>query len=129
MADLGQLQQKWAPVINTINSFNTEGARIEDNRLEGDKLHLKATVPSQVVLNRVWDSIKQVDPSFSDLHHEITNSGGEQKYTIQSGDSLSKVSQRFYGSMDHYQQIASANGIADANKISAGQTITIPALG
>lgn len=129
MADLGQLQQKWAPVIATINSFSAQGAKIEENSLAGDKLHLKATVPSQVVLNRVWDSIKQVDPSFSDLHHEITNAGGEQTYTMGPGDSLSKVSKHFYGSVNHYSKIAKANGISDPDKVQAGKTITIPAIG
>jgi nucleoid-associated protein YgaU len=129
MADLQQLKQKYAPVIDTIGKFSAEGATLDDVSLDGDKLHLKATVPSQVIANRVWDSIKQVDPQFSDLHHEIVTSGGaEQAYTIKSGDNLSKVSQHFYGSANHYQKIAEANGIADANKISAGQHIRIPVL-
>jgi len=78
--------------------------------------------------NRAWDSIKQVDPSYADLHHEITTTGSAQEYTIQGGDTLSKVSKHFYGSPSHYQKIAEANGIADPDKIRAGQTITIPTL-
>jgi nucleoid-associated protein YgaU len=129
MADLNQLKQKYAPVIETIQKFSDVGAAIEDVSLDGEQLHLKATVPSQVVANRVWDSIKQVDPQFSDLHHEIITTGGAaQPYTIKSGDNLSKISQYFYGSANHYQKIAEANGIADANKISAGQGISIPVL-
>ena len=107
---------------------SAEGAQVQDVSLSGDKLHLKATVPSQVVANRVWDSIKQVDPGYSDLHHEITTSGSEQKYTIQSGDNLSKVSKHFYGSPNHYQKIAQANGIENPDRIQAGQTLTIPTL-
>src|ERR1700758_3541327 len=129
MADLNQLKQKYAPAIQTIEKFSDEGARVEDVSLDGEKLHLKATVPSQVVANRVWDAIKQVDPQYSDLHHEIVTSGGaDQRYTIKPGDNLSKISQHFYGSANHYQKIAQANGIADANKISAGQQISIPPL-
>jgi nucleoid-associated protein YgaU len=129
MADLNQLKQKYAPVIETIEKFSGEGAAVEDVSLDGEQLHLKATVPSQVVANRVWDAIKQVDPQFADLHHEIVTSGGaEQPYTIKPGDNLSKISQLFYGSANHYQHIAEANGIADANKISAGQQINIPVL-
>lgn len=129
MADLEQLKQKYAPVIETIEKFSGDGATLDDVSLDGDKLHLKATVPSQVIANRIWDVIKQVDPQFSDLHHEIITSGGaEQAYTIKSGDNLSKISQHFYGSANHYQKIAQANGIADANKISAGQQIKIPVL-
>ncbi|MGC1296597.1 MAG: LysM peptidoglycan-binding domain-containing protein [Alloacidobacterium sp.] len=129
MADLNQLTQKYAPVIQTIEKFGDEGAAVQGVSLDGERLYLKATVPSQVVANRVWDAIKQVDPQYSDLHHEIVTSGGaEQPYTIKPGDNLSKISQRFYGSANHYQKIAEANGIADANKISAGQQISIPVL-
>jgi nucleoid-associated protein YgaU len=127
MADLNQLKQKYTPVIDTIQSFSAEGAKVDDVSLDGDKLLLKASVPSPVVANRVWDAIKKVDPTYSDLHHEIATTGDKQSYTIQSGDNLSKVSKRFYGDPNKYQKIAQANGIADANKIQAGQTITIPA--
>jgi nucleoid-associated protein YgaU len=128
MADLNQLRQKYSPVIQTIESFSAEGAQVQDVSLDGDKLHLKASVPSQVIANRVWDAIKQVDPSYSDLHHEITTTGSDQKYTIQSGDNLSKISKHFYGSPNHYQKIAQANGIANPDRIQAGQTLTIPTL-
>jgi nucleoid-associated protein YgaU len=127
MADLNQLTQKYQPAIDTIKSFSAEGASVTNVALDGDKLLLQATVPSPVVANRVWDVIKQVDPSYSDLHHEITTSGSTQSYTIQSGDSLSKISKHFYGDANKYEKIAQANGIADANKIQAGKTITIPA--
>jgi nucleoid-associated protein YgaU len=127
MADLNQLKQKYQPVIDTIQSFSAQGAKVDDVSLDGDKLHLKASVPSPVVANRVWDAIKQVDPAFSDLHHEITTTGSAQSYTIASGDNLSKISKHFYGDANKYQKIAQANNIADANLIRAGQTITIPA--
>jgi nucleoid-associated protein YgaU len=127
MADLNQLKQKYQPVVDTIQSFSAQGAKVDDVSLDGDKLHLKASVPSPVVANRVWDSIKQVDPSYADLHHEITTTGSAQSYTIASGDNLSKISKHFYGDANKYPKIAQANNIADANKIQAGQTITIPA--
>ncbi len=129
MADLEQLKQKYAPVIQTIQGFSDLGAKVDSVSLDGDKLYLKASVPSQVVANRVWDMIKQVDPQYSDLHHEITTAGGpNQTYTVKSGDNLSTISKRFYGSANHYPQIAAASNIADANLIRAGQQITIPAL-
>lgn len=126
MADLDQLKQKYAPVIQTIESFSAEGAQVQDVSLAGEQLHLKASVPSPVVANRVWDSIKKVDPSYSDLKHEISTTGSAQQYTIQSGDNLSKISKHFYGTPNDYQKIASANGIANPDKIQAGQTVTIP---
>ena len=129
MADLEQLKQKYAGVISTIQGFSDLGAKIDQIDLDGDKLLLKAWVPSTVVANRVWDEIKKADPTYSDLHHEIGTSGGpEQPYTIKSGDNLSHISQRFYGAASKYSQIAAANGISDPDKIRVGQTINLPVL-
>ena len=129
MADFQALQQKYAPVVDVIKEFEPYGAKFVGSELVGEQYHLVAQVPSQVVENRVWDAIKQVDPQFSDLRHEITNTGGaEQTYTIAAGDNLSKVSKLFYGNANKYEQIAQANGMADANKIQVGREIKIPVL-
>lgn len=129
MADLDQLKQKYMPVIQTIQSFSDVGATLDPVSLDGDKLHLKASVPSQVVANRVWDSIKRVDPQYADLHHEIVTTGGaNQSYTVKSGDNLSTISKRFYGSAGDYSKIAAASNISDPNLIRAGQQLTIPPL-
>ena len=105
MADLDQLKQKYAPVIETIEGFSDEGATLAPVSLDGDKLYLKGTVPSEVIANRVWDAIKKVDPQYTDLHHEIATTGGpNQSYTVKSGDNLSKISARFYGSTKSLHQ-------------------------
>lgn len=130
MADLGQLKQKYNGVISTIEGFAEYGAKVEAVDLAGEQLRIKASVPSKVVANRVWDAIKQADPSYADLKHEIVTAGGsDQPYTIKSGDSLSKISKLFYGDANKYNQIASHNGIADPNKIQAGAQINVPPLG
>jgi nucleoid-associated protein YgaU len=129
MADLEQLKQKYNPVISAINSFSEYGAKVEAVDLAGEQLHIKASVPSKVVANRVWDAIKKVDPSYSDLKHEIATAGGDtQPYTIKSGDSLSKISKLFYGDANKYNEIAQANGIPNPDRIQAGQQINLPAL-
>ncbi len=129
MADLEQLKQKYAPVIETIEKFAPYGATLESVDLDGEKLHLKGTVPSEVIANRVWDAIKKVDATYSDLHHEIATTGGaEQPYTIKSGDNLSTISLLFYGSAHKYPEIAKANGIDNPDHISVGQTLNLPVL-
>ncbi len=129
MADLDALKQKYAPVIDTIDSFSEYGAKIDSADLDGEKLHLKGEVPSKVIANRVWDVIKEVDPTYSDLEHEIATTGGDaQPYTIKAGDNLSKVSKLFYGTANKYQEIASANGIDNPDHIQVGQEINVPAL-
>jgi nucleoid-associated protein YgaU len=129
MADLNQLKQKYAPVLQVMQEFSEYGAKVESVDLAGEQLHIKGSVPSTVIANRVWDAIKQVDPTYSDLKHEIVTTGGaEQPYTIKSGDNLSKISKLFYGTPNHYQQIAQANNISDPNKIQAGQQIKLPVI-
>jgi nucleoid-associated protein YgaU len=129
MADLEQLKSKYAGVISTLQEFADLGAKVDQVDLDGEKLHVKGTVPSKVVLNRVWDAIKQADPAYSDLHHEIVNTGGdEQPYTIQSGDNLSKISKRFYGNANKYPEVAKANNISNPDLIKVGQQLNLPAL-
>ena len=129
MADFAALQQKYAPVVDTIKSFEPYGAKFVGSELVGEQYHLVAQVPSQVVENRVWDSIKAVDPQFADLKHEISNTGGaDQTYTIEAGDNLSKVSKLFYGNPNHYAKIAEASGIDNPDHIKVGQEVTVPVL-
>ena len=129
MADLEQLKQKYSGVISTIDGFSDLGAKVEQVDLDGEKLHIKANVPSTVVANRAWDAIKKADPTYADLHHEIATSGGaEQPYTVQSGDNLSKIAKRFYGDANKYRDIAQANGIIDPDKIQGGQDLKLPVL-
>ncbi|HXS76992.1 MAG TPA: LysM peptidoglycan-binding domain-containing protein [Terracidiphilus sp.] len=129
MADLEQLQSKYAGVTSTIQEFADLGAKVDQTSLDGEKLYLKASVPSKVVLNRVWDAIKQADPTYSDLHHEILNTGGdEQSYTIRSGDNLSKIAKHFYGNANKYPEIAKANNISNPDLIKVGQQINLPVL-
>ncbi len=129
MADFQALQQKYAPVVDTIKKFEPHGAKFVGSELAGEQYHLVAQVPSQVVLNRVWDTIKQVDPQYADLKHEITNTGGQDgSYTVQSGDNLSKISNLFYGNPNKYEAIAKANNLADPNKIHPEEALRIPVL-
>ncbi|MGD0445472.1 MAG: LysM peptidoglycan-binding domain-containing protein [Edaphobacter sp.] len=129
MADLDALKQKYAPVIQTIEKFVPYGATLEAVDLTGEQLHIRGTVPSTVVANRVWDQIKKCDPTYSDLHHEIGTSGGAtQPYTIKSGDTLSAISLLFYGNANKYPQIAQANNLVNPNSVPIGTTLQLPVL-
>jgi LysM repeat protein len=51
-----------------------------------------------------------------------------RKYQVQTGDVLSKISQRFYGDATLFGLIAAANQLPDPNKIAVGQVLSIPDL-
>ncbi len=128
MADLEQLKQKYAPVLEMFEKLAPYGAQLEAVDLDGEKLHIKGTVPSKVAANRIWDKIKASDATYADLHHEIGTTGpDEQPVTIKSGDTLSAICLLFYGSANKYPEVAKANGV-DANNIPVGKTIQLPVL-
>jgi nucleoid-associated protein YgaU len=124
MADLQQLKQKYQPAFDVLAR---EDATIQAADLQGDKLHLVATVVSESSKNRVWDAIKSVDPSFPDLAHQITVAQGEQTYTVKPGDNLSKISKLYYGDPNQYAKIVKANNLGDPDKIKVGTQLRIPA--
>jgi nucleoid-associated protein YgaU len=129
MADQAALEQKYAPVGQVISDFAEYGSKIDGIFMDGEKLVLKATVPSKVIGNRAWDATKAVDAEYADFELQLTQSGpDEQPYTIKSGDNLSKVSQLFYGSAAHYTKIAEASGIDNPDHIQVGQEVKVPAL-
>jgi nucleoid-associated protein YgaU len=51
---------------------------------------------------------------------------GPRTYTVESGDTLWAISERFYGDGSKYQVIADASGIPNPDLIQPGQVLTIP---
>lgn len=129
MASVDELKAKYQPVLEVFTKLAPYGAKLDAVDQDGDgKLHLKGEVPSTVVANRVWDAIKNVDPTYADLHHEIGTAGGtEQPYTVKGGDTLSAISQLFYGAASKYTEVAEKLGI-EADKIKVGETLQLPVL-
>jgi hypothetical protein len=69
MADrFEQLKTKYQSVLNLMQS---QGVRVQNLNMEGEKLLIRATAPSVDLKNRVWDQIKLVDPNFPDLIADI----------------------------------------------------------
>lgn len=142
---LEQLKQKYQPVLNLIQQ---SGVRLSNVHIQDNKLFVKGEAPSEQVKNKVWDEIKRIDASYSDLTCDLTvnpslapqgsqqsaqqtgasAAGGMQSYTVKPGDSLSKISQQFYGTASQYMKIFEANRdqLRDPNMIQPGQTLKIP---
>ena len=138
-----QLKQKYQSVQNAMGQYQV---RLQNLNMQGDKLFMRAEAPSQDAKNKVWDQIKMIDPSFSDLIADITVnesaaaprtqtagasvSGGQsgRTYTVQSGDTLSKIAKEFYGDAGSYMKIfqANRNQLDNPNQIRPGQQLVIP---
>jgi len=142
MADkLETLKAKYQSVLNFIEQ--QQSAHLQNVNMEGDKLLIRAAAPSVDVKNKIWDQIKLVDPSFSDLIADISAPeaaaaaaagggdaavAGPRTYTVQAGDNLSKISKHFYGDPNQYMKIVNANKetLPDPDKIKPGMELNIP---
>jgi LysM repeat protein len=143
-----QLKQKYQPAINLMQQLQVH---VQNINMQGDKLFIRGEAPSEQVKNKVWDQIKLIDPTYSDLTCDLTvvqqqgeqsrqqaptmaagasASGGQAQrhYTVQSGDTLSKISKQFYGNANEYMRIFEANRniLHDPNNIQPGQDLVIP---
>ena len=137
-----RLKQKYQSAINLMQQL---GVQLQNINMESTKLFIRGIAPSAEVKNKVWDQIKLVDSSYSDLICDLSVSeqqapatmtagasvsGGQnqRRYTVKPGDSLSKISREFYGDANRYMKIFEANRdvLEDADKISPGQELVIP---
>jgi nucleoid-associated protein YgaU len=129
---LDQLKAKYQSVLNSINAVN---GSLKNLNMEGENLLIRADVPNDQLKNTVWDSIKAVDPSYSDLIADINVNSSLQApaaavrtYTVQSGDTLSRIAQHFYNKASEYPKIFEANRdkLSDPDKIKVGMELVIP---
>ncbi len=133
MADFEQLKQKYASVLELIKQRNV---RLDHLHVQDDKLFMQGAAPNQDVKNEIWNQIKAVDPAYSDLTCDLNIDSSlpaptpaAQKYTVQPGDSLSKIAKQYYGNANQYMKIFEANRdrLSDPNKIQVGMELNIPA--
>ncbi|MFN2454584.1 MAG: LysM peptidoglycan-binding domain-containing protein [Pyrinomonadaceae bacterium] len=125
------LKQKYQTVLNAIQQ---QQVQLQNLHVQDNKLFIRGVAPSEDAKNAIWDQIKLADQnSDQDLTADFSvsessgNQGGET-YTVQSGDTLSKISKHFYGDSNEFMRIFYANQdkLKDPDKIQVGQELTIP---
>jgi nucleoid-associated protein YgaU len=120
------LQEKYQPLIDLANQSGLSGLNIS----EGDGfIKIEGTAPSADVKQQLWDEYGRIDPDYRSgdlvLNIDAPEAAGNT-YTVQSGDSLSKIGSKYGVS---WQKIFEANRdkLNDPDKIYPGQELTIPA--
>jgi outer membrane autotransporter protein len=66
------------------------------------------------------------EPAVEDAAVSEPEAEAARTYTVESGDTLWAISERFYGDGNKYQIIADASGISNPDLIQPGQVLTIP---
>lgn len=131
MDRLEQLKQKYASALGVIAAT---GVSLQNLHVEDDKLLVRGKAPSEQAKGEVWTAFKTVDAAHPDVLLDLTvdtslpTPARSQSYTVQAGDSLSKISKEFYGDAGKYMKIFEANKdqLKDPNMVKVGQVLKIP---
>ncbi len=123
MADLEALKSKYQGVIDTAAEV---GMDVQHIHIQEEKLYFSGLVATEHAKNAIWDEVKRINPAYDDIWPDVNIGAG--KYTVQSGDSLSKISKHFYGDPMRYNEIFEANKpmLKHPDKIYPGQVLRIP---
>lgn len=120
------LKEKYQSLINLVNQGGVSELSVQE---KDNVLYVSGTAPSEKVKQQIWDEYNRIDPDMRAgdlvLNIEVAG-GGEVYYTVQKGDSLSKIAQSYAGVT--WQEIFEANRdqIKDPNLIRPGQKLRIP---
>lgn len=119
-------KDKYQSLIDLAGQEGVSNLQVQE---DGDVLHVSGTAPSEEAKQKIWDEYNRIDPDARSgdlvLNIEAGGGGGEETYTVKSGDSLSKIGHHYGVS---WQEIFEANKdqIKDPDKIFPGQKLRIP---
>lgn len=104
------------------------------------KLHFVGSVKTEEEKNEIWNAIKTIPTWRDDIVADIKVTGGGAQagssaasagrtYTVQPGDTLSRIAKAELGDGNAYMRIFNANKdqLSDPDKIKPGQVLKIPA--
>lgn len=126
------LMEKYQSLIDMANQLGISGLQVVES---DDALKIDGVAASAEAKQQLWDEYGRLDPDYrsgdvvmniSAPEGDASSSGGSgSTYTVQSGDSLSKIGSRYSVS---WQKIYDANRdkLDDPDKIQPGQELTIP---
>ena len=137
MPTLEELKNKYHAALEAITR---EGVQLSHLDVRNDKLFMQGAAPSENIKNDIWNQIKAIDSSYSDLVCDLTvdtalpqpaaaaASPAPRTRVVQAGDTLSKIAQEVYGHANQYNKIFEANRdkLESPDKIKVGQELVIP---
>jgi nucleoid-associated protein YgaU len=125
------LTEKYQSLIDIANQSGVGNLQVQE---EENVLHLTGIAPSEEVKKRLWDEYNRLDPDMRSgdvvMNVEVggggvEGGGGEETYTVESGDTLSKIG-RHFGVSWHAIFEANKDEVKDPDKIFPGQKLRIP---
>lgn len=121
------LKEKYQSVLDLATKL---GVKLVGVAEEGGKLKVSGMAPYQLDKELVWDKIKTLpgweNEIAADIRVEKSDIFGV--YTVQSGDTLSKIAKQLLGSPSKYMEIFNMNKdvLTNPDLIKVGQQIKLP---
>ena len=127
--ETGSLHSKYKQLIDAANTSGVSNLQV---RQQGNVLYIDGTAPSEQVKDQLWDIYNRIDPDYRagdlvlDIKATDTGSTGMQEYTVEKGDSLSKIGQKYGVSWKEIYE-ANKDQVKDPDLIHPGWKLKIPA--
>jgi nucleoid-associated protein YgaU len=122
-------------------AIQTAKGKFQGNAEERDgKLYFNGSVATEAEKNEIWNAIKTIPTWQRDIVAEIQVTGrpgggtatatatAAKTYTVQAGDTLSKIAKEHLGNAGAYMKIFDLNKdqLSDPDKIKPGQVLRLP---
>ena len=124
---MSTLAQKYADLTETASKLGISGFSAKE---EGGKLVFRGSTTYLLEKDLFWDALKKhagwEQEVVADIRNERSDIHGI--YTVQPGDSLSKIAKTHLDNAGRYMEIFNANKdkLKDPNVIQPGQQLVIP---
>ncbi|HVG41663.1 MAG TPA: LysM peptidoglycan-binding domain-containing protein [Chitinophagaceae bacterium] len=121
------LQDKYQTLVNAAQNAGATNLQVRE---QDNVLYINGEVPSESVKKQLWDEYNRIDPDYrsGDLILNLNITGGgdaEEEYEVESGDSLSKIGQRYNVSWKEIYE-ANRDQIKNPDLIQPGWRLKIP---
>lgn len=121
------LKEKYQAVLELGKNLDVKGGDVKE---EGGKLKISGTAAYELDKQSLWDAIKSIPGWEKEVVADIKVANKEifGIYTVQSGDSLSKISKKYLENANRYNDIFNLNKdiLTNPDLIKPGQRLKIP---
>jgi len=124
------MKAKYQSVLDLGEALAIQNGDVKE---ENGVLLIKGTAKTQYEKNLIWDKIKEVggeSPSDIQADIDVADTSVFANHTVVSGETLGKISKKYYGSASKYNVIFEANTdiLSNPDLIKVGQELVIPNL-